>query len=525
MAFPCAPSLQSLLKYSCPEFLFSVSFFLLFLLYRRCLHQTKNGKPSNVPTNWPVVGMLPGLLANLYHFHDWVAAILRETGGDFFCSGPWLSSMAFFATADPATVQHVFTANFANYPKGDEFAEIFDVLGGGIFNADGESWRVQRGRAQLLMAHQRFRGYVARCSREKVESGLLPLLGRAADAGDVVDLQDVFLRLTFDTTTRLVFGVDPGCLSAGLRTVPFAKAMDDAMATLFLRHTMPATWWKVMRRLGVGQEKKLATARVVIDRFIAATIAEKKQARTRESDDQECDLLSAYMEGREYDSIDSSFASYDERFLRDTAMNFMLAGRDTTGSGLSWFFWLLSKNPRVEEKILQELNTISPPRKGELAVFDSEELGKLVYLHAALCESLRLFPPVPLEHKGVLQRDILPSGIEVGAGSKILVSMYAMARREEVWGKDCMEFRPERWISEKGKVRYEPSYKFLSFNSGPRTCLGKDMAFTQMKAVAAAVVYNFRVEAVEGFVAEPKLSIILHMKNGLMVRVRRRGSG
>nr|CAD1836082.1 unnamed protein product [Ananas comosus var. bracteatus] len=295
--------------------------------------------------------MLPGIAANLHHFHDWLTAILRETGGDIFVPGPWLSGMAFFVTADPATVQHVFTANFANYPKGED--------------------------------------YVARCSREKVESGLLPLLGRAADAGDCIDLQDVFLRLTFDTTTRLVFGVDPGCLSAGLPTVRFAKAMDDAMAALFLRHTVPAAWWKAMRLLGVGPEKKLAAACVVIDRFIAETVAEKKKAHEkRESDEQESDLLSAYMEEKEHDS---SSASDDERFLRDTAMNFMLAGRDTTGSGLSWFFWLLSKNPRVEEKILQELNTISAPRKGELAVFNSEELGKLVYLHAALCESLRLF--------------------------------------------------------------------------------------------------------------------------------------
>ncbi|XP_020094070.1 alkane hydroxylase MAH1-like [Ananas comosus] len=508
---------------SFPEFFFSIFFCLAFLLHRRCWRQTNNEKPSSVPVDWPVVGMLPGIAANLHRFHDWVTAILRETGGDFAFSGPWLSGMTFATPADPATVQHVFTANFANYPKGEEFAEIFDVLGGGIFNADGESWRAQRGRAQLLMAHRRFRSFVARCSREKVESGLLPLLGRAADAGDCIDLQDVFLRLTFDTTTRLVFGVDPGCLSAGLPTVPFAKAMDDAMAALFLRHTVPAAWWKAMRRLGIGPEKKLAAARVVIDRFIAETVAEKKKAHERrESDDEESDLLSAYMEGKEHDS---SSASDDERFLRDTAMNFMLAGRDTTGSGLSWFFWLLSKNPHVEETILEELNTISPPQNGELAIFDSEELGKLVYLHAALCESLRLFPPVPVEHKGVLERDILPSGIEVNPSTKILVSMYAMARREEVWGKDCMEFRPERWISEKGKVRYEPSYRFMSFNSGPRTCLGKDMAFTQMKAVAAAVVYNFHIEAVEGFVAEPKLSIILHMKNGLMVRVRRRGSG
>nr|CAB3502075.1 unnamed protein product [Digitaria exilis] len=98
-----------------------------------------------------------------------------------------------------------------------------------------------------------------------------------------------------------------------------------------------------------------------------------------------------------------------------------------------------------------------------------------------------------------------------------------MGRMPGVWGKDCMEFWPERWLSEGGtKLRYEPSYKFISFNAGPRTCLGKEMAFVQMKIAAAAVLWNFAVELVPGHAVEPKLSIILHMKNGLAVTARRR---
>ena len=157
-----------------------------------------------------------------------------------------------------------------------------------------------------------------------------------------------------------------------------------------------------------------------------------------------------------------------------------------------------------------------------MVTYDPDELGRLVYLHAALCESLRLYPPVPMEHKGVVAAEALPSGHEVRPGDKILVSLYAMGRMEAVWGKDCREFRPERWIGEDGKPRYVPSYKFVSFNSGPRTCLGKDMAFVQLKAVAAAVVRNFEVEAVPGHVVEPKISIILHMKNGFKARIKRR---
>ena len=129
---------------------------------------------------------------------------------------------------------------------------------------------------------------------------------------------------------------------------------------------------------------------------------------------------------------------------------------------------------------------------------------------------------MPFQHKVATHSDVLPSGHQMKAGDKILVYCYSMGRMEGVWGKDCMEFRPERWVTNDGKLRREPSYKFLAFNAGPRTCLGKEVAFTQMKAVAAAVLWNFAVEAVPGHVVEPKLSVMLHMKNGLAVTVKRR---
>lgn len=58
------------------------------------------------------------------------------------------------------------------------------------------------------------------------------------------------------------------------------------------------------------------------------------------------------------------------------------------------------------------------------------------------------------------------------------------------WGHDASELKPERWISDRGTVKPEPSYIFFSFNAGPRTCLGKEVAFTQMKIVASTIIHN-----------------------------------
>lgn len=502
----------------------SVSFLELFLsvlcfavIY--ILHIRSKRKNPVIPLHWPLVGMLPALLGNLPRLHDWVTSVLTACPLNFRFTGPPHSGMELFLTSDPANIRHVFTSNFPNYPKGPEFAEIMDILGGGIFNADGDSWRRQRAKAQLLMSGPRFRAFVSRCSRRKVERDLLPLLAHVAGGAGEVDLQDVFLRLTFDTTTTLVFGVDPGCLAIGLPEVPFARAMDDAMDVLLVRNVLPLSWWKLVRWLGVGYERKMVAAWRDIDQFIGDTIAKRRKYMKNRGgiEDDSADLLSSYIDDEDQEVV-------VDAYLRDTTMNLMLAGRDTTGSALSWFFYLLTKNPGVVYKILAELDTVdqSTTTQDGMVIFDPDELGRLVYLHAALCESLRLYPPVPMEHKGVVAAEALPSGHEVQPGDKIMVSLYAMGRMEGVWGKDCREFRPERWIGEDGKPRYVPSYKFMSFNSGPRTCLGKDMAFVQLKAVAAAVVRNFEVEAVPGHVIEPKISIILHMKNGFKARIKRR---
>ncbi|CAL5323947.1 unnamed protein product [Camellia sinensis] len=67
---------------------------------------------------------------------------------------------------------------------------------------------------------------------------------------------------------------------------------------------------------------------------------------------------------------------------------------------------MVDQHPTVEEKIIEELKLVIPEGETEKSqLFEEKELSKLVYLHAALCESLRLYPPVPIQHKEPTQVD------------------------------------------------------------------------------------------------------------------------
>ncbi|MED6182669.1 hypothetical protein PIB30_030870 [Stylosanthes scabra] len=478
--------------------------------------------------------MLPKVLWNLHRIHDFATDILKQHGrtGEFM--GPWFTKMNYLITSDPMNVHHIMSKSFDNYVKGPEFREIFQVFGLGIFTSDSETWRYHRSLLLSLFKNRKFEMFLEKTIQKKLKGSLIPTLEYAKQQGIEVDLQDIFNRFTFDNICSIVLGYDPNCLSIDFPHVACEKAFNEAEESIFYRHVVPKSVWKLLEWLQIGEERKMSEACKVFDQFIYSCIASKREELSKynnksqiDESHPQVDLLSTLMMMREEESKKSQSQTlvHDDKFLRDTAFNLFVAGRDTITSALTWFFWLIAKNPLVEAKILEEIKeNFGANNNHDIKhnVLSIEEVKKLVYLHGALCESLRLFPPIPFESKQAINGDVFPSGYHVSPNTTILVSLYSMGRFEEIWGKDCLEFKPERWISEKEGIIHVPSYKFISFNAGPRTCLGKDLSFMQMKMVVAAILCNFCIQVVEGHEAKPSLSIVLLMKDGLKVRITKR---
>ncbi|KAK7381437.1 hypothetical protein VNO78_34125 [Psophocarpus tetragonolobus] len=484
---------------------------MAYLVYRRrcCRHP--------LFTDYPILGMLPQVVMNLWRAHDYSTEVLKLRGGTAEFTGPWFTNMNCLVTSNPINVHHIMSKCFHNYVKGPVFREIFQAFGHGIFTSDSHAWKYNRDLFHSLFHQQTFHHFLQNTIHNMVHNKLLPLLTHLHQQAKVVDLQDVFNRFTFDNICSIVLGYDPQCLSVDFPQVQIEKAFNQAEESIFYRHTVPKFVWKLQKWLQIGQEKKMTEACKTLDQFIHACIASKREEirKYNGKGDVHVDLLTALMREEE---------AHDDTFLRDAVFNLFVAGRDTITSALTWFFWLVATNPSVEAKILEEIKQqFGGEEEGnKLGHIGIKEAKKLVYLHGAICEALRLYPPIPFESKQAIKADMLPSGHRVHASTKIFLFLYAMGRFEETWGKDCLEFKPERWISEKGGLVYVPSYKFIAFNAGPRTCLGKDLSFFQMKIVAVAILRNYRVQVVEGYVATPSPSIVLLMKDGLKVRITER---
>ncbi|XP_055806689.1 cytochrome P450 86B1-like [Solanum dulcamara] len=485
------------------------------------IHSLRQAKKQGLP-NWPLIGMLPSLILGLRKdMYEWISDVLCQMNGTFTFRGPMFTNLNCVVTSDPRNLEYLLKTNFSNFPKGDYFrSTVRDLLGDGIFNADYDIWQKQRKTASIEFHSAKFRNMTTDSLLELVHSRLLPVLQDSIKQSIPIDLQDVLLRLTFDNVCMIAFGVDPGCLHPDLPQIPFAKAFELATEATVLRFVTPTLVWKTMRFLGLGTEKMLKNSLKKVDEFADEVIRTRKKELSLADSKQRSDLLTVFMGLR-----DEQGRPFLDKFLRDICVNFILAGRDTSSVALSWFFWLLDRNPEVEQRILAEIYKILNEREDDInetpLIFKPAEIKKMEYLQAALSEALRLYPSVPVDHKEVVDDDVFPDGTVLKKGTKVVYAIYAMGRMEGIWGKDCREYRPERWLRD-GRYMSEPAYRFTAFNGGPRLCLGKDFAYYQMKFTAASILYRYHVKVVEGHPVRPKMALTMYLKYGLQVKLSRR---
>ncbi|KAF5191610.1 Cytochrome p450 [Thalictrum thalictroides] len=463
---------------------------------------------------------------------------LGKENGSYFIKGPTISNFNFLVTCHPQNIEYILKTNFSNFPKGSESKEIFDVLGDGLGNADDQSWISQRKLAHKCIKSTDFRGFVASTSHRVVAQALVPLLAHVADNNSVIDLQDVCTRFAFECNMSTSFGRREGYLSSELPTNELCKALDDIHEALIFRHILPRFIWKLLRFLNVGREGDYAKGCKKIDQHFGEYISQKKECLKKGAEMK--DLLSIFIKYLDEPSLNDKFlvdARLNTNFLRDLMLGIFLAEKDAIASSLTFLLWLIAKTPYVEETILEELKMIAY-KKDKLKqededdedgvgakwpiLFDSNDLNGLVYLHASICESLRLYPSVPIIKKSIIKDDILPDGSAVKTGMQIFLSFYAEGQMPWIWGEDSMVFKPERWIDDEGKLGHDLMSKFYAFNAGPRTCLGMATTFTEMKVVVAAVLFNFNVRLVEDGPIILRPYVNLNMKDGLPVKISKR---
>ncbi|XP_059302078.1 cytochrome P450 94A2-like [Lycium ferocissimum] len=377
-----------------------------------------------------------------------------------------------------------------------------DLLGDGLLLVDGENWKTQRQILTRNIFHaDTFLYLVKSATVNELHRRLIPLFESASINKNTLELQDVFHRLTFDILCQVGFGHDPQYLLPSLPETPLIDSFETAIRISMTRFIYPSVLWRIKKILNIGSEKNLRYAVNVLREYVKKRIADK---RSHSSGDFLDRFVKYYNNGLVHDD--------EDKFVIDSCINLILAGDDTVFSALIWLFWFISTHREVEKEIVKEIEE------------KNGDLNAMVYTHASICESMRLYPPVNVEVKQATEDDVLPDGTKVKKGTSIILHILAMGRWSELWGSNYQDFRPERWLVKDactGNWKFVPKdpFTYPVFQAGPRTCLGKEIAFMQIKLVVACVLKRFRLVPVDGFTPIFNSSLTSKMKNGFPVQI------
>jgi cytochrome P450 len=300
--------------------------------------------------------------------------------------------------------------------------------------------------------------------------------------------------VTLDVILRTVFGLDEGPTKRDLRA-----ALLDLLAIASNGQTLLAAQQANGTR--AGAVARFLAARERVDALLYAEIA----ARRRTAVAGRADVLSLLTQATYDDGV-----PLEDPALRDELMTMLLAGHETTATALAWAVGHVLADPRVRDRLLDELREAGAPR------LDPHVVTRLVYLDAVCRETLRLTPIVPLVGRR-LTRPMTIGGVDLPAGVVAAPCIYLAHRRADRWPEPG-RFRPERFLESK-----PTPWEFLPFGGGARRCLGMAFALVEMKIVLAEVLARVELRAAPAYrVRVVRRSITLAPSEGMPVVVERR---
>ena len=207
--------------------------------------------------------------------------------------------------------------------------------------------------------------------------------------------------------------------------------------------------------------------------------------------------------------------------LRDEVMTIFLAGHETTANALTWTLYLLSQNPTVESKILDELASIDKhENNADDKTMTFEKVSKLKYTEMVLMESMRLYPPSWAIGRQAIKDYVLDNNYTIPSGSVIIMSQYLM-HHDARYFSNPEHFYPERWSLEFRSSL--PRFSYFPFGGGPRSCIGEPLAWIEGIIILANIIKNWKVtleEDIQNIKLQPLVT--LRPKNGISMKLNKR---
>jgi cytochrome P450 len=406
-----------------------------------------------------------------------------------------LPGFYWYLISHPSGIERILQTNQHNYPKGKLFNKPMSlIVGRGLLTSEGEFWRRQRRLAQPAFHRQRISALGDLMTRTTEET--LDNWDSYASTGAVIDIADEMMRLTLRIAGQTLLSVD-----TGQDARRFGPALRVAFEHVNHRMSIP---WALPEYIPTPRNLRFRKAKQELDEVVYGIIKARRHSNVDNGD-----LLSMLLLARDEDTGEGMS---DEQ-LRDEVMTILIAGHETGAAALTWSWYLLARNPDVENRLVGELQKVLGGRTPAV-----EDLPKLPYSKMIFEETMRLYPPA----WGLPRQSLHPDeigGYEIPGKALVVVSQYVTHRHPDFW-QNPEAFIPERFSPENSEGR--PRFAYFPFGGGARQCIGNQFAIMEAQLILATVAQRYRIQLADDQEVDPDPTFTLRPRNGVKVKLTKR---
>nr|WP_308288046.1 cytochrome P450 [Streptomyces corallincola] len=405
-------------------------------------------RPPRVPGGLPLVGHAVGLLTDPLAFLDRQRAL-----GDLVEFR--LGRQPAYVVNHPDLLLAVLTGPAGRFDRGDTFTKAEPLFGRGVVVANGVHHRDRRRAVQPLLGSARLPGYL------DTLADLVAARTAVWEDGGTIDLNAETAELAMDSVAATVFGrpMPPGCAHILHRALPVI------VGGLARRAYGPAA--ALLDRLPGRERTRYHSALADVHRVVDALVEEHRTNPV----------------------LAELAAGADAKQVHDDVTSLLIGGGHTTGAAAAWIFLLLSRHPRVRDRVRREIDRVV----GDGPV-TSAHLPDLVLTHRVVQETLRLYPPIWLfPRRAVTACEV--GGHPLKAGAQVFYSPYSL-HRDPRWFPEPESFDPDRW--DPALHPQPPRGAYLPFGAGRHSCPGKDLALGELTLLTAAVAARWQLDPEPG---------------------------
>ncbi|KAL9636717.1 MAG: hypothetical protein Q9164_002656 [Protoblastenia rupestris] len=395
--------------------------------------------------------------------------------------------------ADDDALTHMCIKNPYNYPKPDRAKQwMVRILGEGVLLAEGNPHKHQRKALAPGFSIQSIKALTPIFWRKALLLSKLWERDMLAEKASTLSIEvlEWLNRTTLDIIGEAGFGTDLDSLEHP--ETPIREAYRLVFAFDIMSRVLHglAAFIPMTKYLPAKMNRDILQSRnIIISK--ATDIVRQKHKATHAKDK---DIIALIVkDNMKMEAAGEAALSFET--MRDQVMTFLGAGHDTTATGVAWTLHLLSTHPEIQARVRREIKQhypflFNPATRNDIDRLSRSDADHLPYLDNVCRESLRYIPPIPMTVRESIASDTL-GGFPVPAKTTVYIHANAIHRLPTFWGDNADVFDPDRWDH---LPEEHTSNAFMTFLQGPRGCIGRKFAETEMKSLVICLLSMYRFE-------------------------------